>query len=233
MTQPCAAVVGRRPDRRLRRSRQTVLDAAGAILVEYGPAAFTVDAVVERAGVAKSTIYRQWPSRSSLLAAAIGRISESKFGYLDTGSLREDLLAFFRKWASNSRGRDSRLQSLPGLLEAAKRDPDLDQVVQAMMTGLLSTIRGLLERAKARNQIREDGDLDVLTNLLFGALFVPRVCLGKSVSDKYIVKVVDMMAEGYAPSARSSRARPETSTAPRKVMPRKTGAAASPRPARP
>jgi AcrR family transcriptional regulator len=44
-----------------------LLTAATELLVEAGPRAVTVDAVAERSGVAKSTLYRHWNSRQSLL----------------------------------------------------------------------------------------------------------------------------------------------------------------------
>ena len=54
-------------DPRIARSRAKVLEAATSLLVEGGPRGVTVDAVAERSGVAKSTLYRHWPSRTALL----------------------------------------------------------------------------------------------------------------------------------------------------------------------
>jgi AcrR family transcriptional regulator len=54
-------------DPRIARTRAAVLDAAADLLVEGGPAAVTMDAIVARSGVAKSTIYRHWPSRDEVL----------------------------------------------------------------------------------------------------------------------------------------------------------------------
>jgi AcrR family transcriptional regulator len=54
-------------DPRVARSRAKLLAAATEILVESGPRALTVDAVAERSGVAKSTLYRHWPSRAALM----------------------------------------------------------------------------------------------------------------------------------------------------------------------
>jgi AcrR family transcriptional regulator len=62
---------GMATDPRIARSRQKLLDAATALLVEGGPAAVTVDAVSERSGVAKSTLYRHWPSRTDLLVGVM------------------------------------------------------------------------------------------------------------------------------------------------------------------
>jgi AcrR family transcriptional regulator len=54
-------------DPRVARTRATVLGTAADIVVEHGPTALTVDAVVARSGVARSTIYRHWPTRDDLL----------------------------------------------------------------------------------------------------------------------------------------------------------------------
>lgn len=44
------------------------MDAARDLLVELGPDGLTVDAVVARSGVAKSTVYRHWKNRDDLVA---------------------------------------------------------------------------------------------------------------------------------------------------------------------
>jgi AcrR family transcriptional regulator len=54
-------------DARVARSRAAVIHAATELLVQGGPNAVTVDAVVAESGVAKSTIYRHWRSRDELL----------------------------------------------------------------------------------------------------------------------------------------------------------------------
>lgn len=48
-----------------------ILGVALEMLREHGYGALTVDAVAERAGVAKTTVYRRWPSKSALIAAAV------------------------------------------------------------------------------------------------------------------------------------------------------------------
>ena len=48
-----------------------MLRTATDLLVEGGPYAVTIDAIVARSGVAKSTIYRHWQSRDEVLLAVI------------------------------------------------------------------------------------------------------------------------------------------------------------------
>jgi AcrR family transcriptional regulator len=54
-----------------------ILDATRDVLREVGYAALTVDAIAERAGVAKTTIYRRWPTKGALVAAAIAALPDA------------------------------------------------------------------------------------------------------------------------------------------------------------
>ena len=59
-----------------------------------------MDAVAERAGVSKATIYRWWPTKETLALDALYTEWAAASPYArDTGSLRGDLLALLRPWA--------------------------------------------------------------------------------------------------------------------------------------
>ena len=50
---------------------EAILRATRELLGKDGYAAFNVDVVAERTGIAKTTIYRRWPTKGALVAAAI------------------------------------------------------------------------------------------------------------------------------------------------------------------
>jgi AcrR family transcriptional regulator len=50
---------------------EEILHVALELLREVGFRAFTVDEVSVRTGIAKTTIYRRWPSKGSLIAGAL------------------------------------------------------------------------------------------------------------------------------------------------------------------
>jgi AcrR family transcriptional regulator len=58
-------------DPRVARTHDAVMQAAMDLLLEGGPTALTVDGVVARSGVAKSTVYRHWATRDDLVAAVL------------------------------------------------------------------------------------------------------------------------------------------------------------------
>jgi len=51
-----------------------ILDAALALFIEHGVAGASLEKIARRARVAKTSIYRRWPSREALLAQAIERL---------------------------------------------------------------------------------------------------------------------------------------------------------------
>jgi AcrR family transcriptional regulator len=72
-TSPPRGAKGRAPHRRDDNARLAVLHAVDDLLVERGLGGVTVEGIAARAGVAKQTIYRWWPSKVDLLIDDAGR----------------------------------------------------------------------------------------------------------------------------------------------------------------
>src|SRR3982074_3148364 len=99
MTEIESAQVARRGRPRSERSRKAILEAAFTLLLEHGLNAVSMDAVAERAGASKATIYRWWPSKALLALDALFRQMEpGRPEAYDTGSLAGDLRALIVPW---------------------------------------------------------------------------------------------------------------------------------------
>lgn len=71
-----------------------ILDAAWDELAAVGYAQVTMAGIATRAGTSKAALYRRWPNRTELLAAAIDRrVVPLAAAPADTGSLRGDVIA--------------------------------------------------------------------------------------------------------------------------------------------
>src|ERR1051326_970845 len=79
-------------DVRVRHSKEVIMATTYELLSEEGLAGVTVDAVARRSGVAKTTIYRHWPSREALLLDACAQMGPH-FDVPNAGSLSKDLHA--------------------------------------------------------------------------------------------------------------------------------------------
>jgi len=87
----------RRPGGRSERVRLAVLHATLDELAVTGYADLTVDAVAERAGVHRTTLYRRWGSAEGLVAEALLFGTEQDWEAPDTGTLEGDLAALGRE----------------------------------------------------------------------------------------------------------------------------------------
>ena len=85
-----------RPDPRVERSRQAILEATLQLLARDGDVgSLTVEAVAARSGVAKTTIYRHWPTKQALVVDAVRVVCFPEAATPNTGDLRADLVACF------------------------------------------------------------------------------------------------------------------------------------------
>src|SRR5919107_830395 len=71
-----------------------ILEAALALLAQVGYDRMTMDAVAAEAKAGKATLYRRWSTKASLVVDALLRSKQAlQAPSVDTGSLREDLIA--------------------------------------------------------------------------------------------------------------------------------------------
>jgi len=181
-------------DPRVERTRSTVLRAAGELLAERGYAGFTIEAVVSRTGVAKTTIYRHWPSRTELLHDALSAAKPTPT-FPDSGNLRSDLIALLRSVAGATT-RDVFLRSMPSLVVAAQHDPELRALHNRLAEERSRGLRDLLARARGRGDLRADCDIELLAQTLIGVVFVRRIFRDLPAGEREITTVVDMLLHG-------------------------------------
>src|SRR5580692_4014518 len=90
---PAGVAAPRRGRPRSEQADRAILQAAAELLAERGLHGMSIEEVASRAGVAKATVYRRWPSRGALaLDAFLAEFTELQ-PLPDTGFLRDDLLA--------------------------------------------------------------------------------------------------------------------------------------------
>ncbi len=184
------------PDPRITRTRAVVLDAATKLLSEQGSSGFTVDAVVARSGVAKTTIYRHWPSKEDLFMAAVACFEQEE-KVPDTGSLRGDLVSLLSALGSQL-ATEEWSKSLPAVLDRAEHDTEVAARHLSIVRHRSGPARRLLERAQERGEIRADVDVDLLLSIFAGALFYRRLMVHEATSAGQVEEIVDGVLNGVS-----------------------------------
>lgn len=88
--------------------REAVLAATVRELTESGYAALTIDRVAKRAGVNKTSIYRRWSDRETLVADALAELASIEIPVPDFRNVERDLRELARgfvRWATSTEGR--------------------------------------------------------------------------------------------------------------------------------
>jgi AcrR family transcriptional regulator len=148
-----------------------ILAAALRLLGEKGYDRMSVDAVAATAGVSKATIYRRFATKADLATAAVASV-------IDAGALAPEDLAVEEAltWSLDHlarRLRDRHSMALVGtLLVEEERTPDLISLFRERVWALrASHLREILERARARGEVRSVVDLDAVISMLIGSLY--------------------------------------------------------------
>lgn len=179
----------RHPDPRIERTRSLVLGAAAELLGECGFDAITIEAIADRSGVARSTIYRHWEDRLQLLVEAV-RSQGLAVEPPDTGTLRSDLVTALGVLAAALS--DPRIGALIGsLLAEARRDAALAELHETVTRARLDQAVTVVDRAVARGELPRDVDARQFAHDIVAPLFFRAFITHDTLDEAFIVAHVD------------------------------------------
>lgn len=176
---------------RSEQARQAVLEAADGLLVERGFAGVTMEGIAARAGVAKQTVYRWWPSKVDVLMDAFIDDMEQHLTPPDHGDLGRDLRAHLADLAEFLTTSD------PGaVFRALAGQAQHDSAVAVRLrTDYLVQQRARdelpLRRAIERGELPAGIDLDLAVDQLVGPVYYRVLVTGGSVSRGFTDELVD------------------------------------------
>jgi TetR/AcrR family transcriptional regulator, regulator of autoinduction and epiphytic fitness len=196
----------REQDPRIERTRRVVLDAALALLVERGYGEVTIEAVAAESGVAKSTIYRHWPSRLELINDAFQEL-KPELPVPPAGDVRERLVAVLEHLAQDVAA--SRWSAcLPALLDAAEHDPAARELNLRLASTGRKSLAGLLEEGVRTGELPADLDTVLIAEALAGPIILRRLMSAEPLAPAKVRHLVDQVLGGCTrPMAKPSRRR--------------------------
>jgi AcrR family transcriptional regulator len=197
---------GRAPDRRSDRARVAVLHAADDLLVERGYAGVTIEGIAARAGVAKQTIYRWWPSKFEILMDTLVEDAAGALEIPDTGTVDGDVREHLRRLAKFLSAEPAG-QVMLALIGQAQHDADVARAFQQrFMDERRALDRTILERGACRGELRGDTDLDLVIDMIYGPVYHRVLLTGLPVDDRFIDGLVGYVMAAIAAPAQPSGA---------------------------
>ncbi|MDR6974138.1 AcrR family transcriptional regulator [Streptomyces sp. 3330] len=184
---------GRRPAAEV---RADVLDAAGGLLLDQGMGAFTIEAVAERAGVSKTTLYKWWPSKGALALDGYFHAVESVLAFPESDDVEADLAAQLRAFVRMLTGTPAG-RVIAELIGQAQTDPELSA---ALLERYADPRRDLavrrMRRAQADGQLRPDVDPEVLVDQLWGACYHRLLMPSLPVTEEFATSLIANLMRG-------------------------------------
>lgn len=183
-TKTATARLGRPRDQGTHRA---ILKAANELLHEAGYGGFSIEGVASRAGVAKTSIYRRWPTKGTLLLDLYMEGIGPNMLEPSHRKIRLEFAAYLNQTVERLKD-PGWINTLRSLIAEAQNDPELaryvrDKVVEPRrLAG-----RRLLEHGIKTGEIRSDIDIDITLDFVFGAVWY-RLLLGHAPVDAQFAK---------------------------------------------
>lgn len=178
--------------RRSTQAHQAILQATKDELEKVGYRDMTIESIAARAGVGKKTIYRWWSSKAALTLEVLTTSPEGHVSFPDTGSLKGDLLAYFRYAFAGLQGKAG--TALSGLAAEAQRDPEFAHEFQrTFIVPRKEELVTFLQRGVQRGELAPDTNLDVLADLIYGAKWYRFLLYPAPLDDTFAREIVKLI----------------------------------------
>ena len=178
-------------------THRKILLATRDLLMERTFAELRIEHVAARAAVSKAAIYRRWPSKEALAQELLAELAGPHIGVPDIADTRAEMLASvlnpMRAVTDTPFGPVIRALLSQIATNPTLGDPFRATVVQARR----DEIARVIERGKARGDLREDADPGIATELLVGPVYF-RVMFGGELTRAFAERVVDGVLLGFA-----------------------------------
>jgi AcrR family transcriptional regulator len=189
-----------RVDPRVEQTRRLVLEATFALISEAGFAGATVERIAERSGVARSSIYRHWPSPlPAVHLAALAPLTDRPEDMPVSGEVRVDLLAYLDHVVGRLNDPTYASVSL-ALLAIANADPAYAAAHRQLLAQRTRLLNRILRSAVKRGVLCACTEVTFEARMLLAPLTHIRFVEHRNVDRALSRRLVDRLLAGHSPS---------------------------------
>ncbi|EEM21897.1 TetR/AcrR family transcriptional regulator [Bacillus tropicus] len=175
-------------------TQKAILSASYELLLESGFKAVTVDKIAERAKVSKATIYKWWPNKAAVVMDGF-LSAAARLPVPDTGSALNDILIHATSLANFLISREGTI--INELVGEGQFDSKLAEEyrVRYFQPRRLQA-KQLLEKGIKRGELKENLDIELSIDLIYGPIFYRLLVTGEKLDDSYVHDLVINAFEG-------------------------------------
>lgn len=187
---------GSDPNRRNAAAHQAIVRATWKLLSKVGYHALGIEAIAERAGVGKATIYRWWPSKGALVAETLA--SHLTIGpEPDTDDSRRDIEASIQSTVDNYSGTIAGV-ALPALVADLVFDEvSYDSFLRNFLEPRRAAAAASIHRAIDRGDLPPDTDVNLMLDMWSGTVFYRVLLSRQPITDDLAARITDVLFDGF------------------------------------
>jgi AcrR family transcriptional regulator len=177
-------------------TRRKVLEASAALLDGDGYPGVTIEAIAAKAGVAKTTIYRWWPSKAAILLDLFDAIGDERISDPATGDFVADLKAYLKSLLELMSGTIAG-EAAAGMFAEVQGDPVMKVEVCAHFSEFRQIVLNqIVDRAIAGGSIRGDLDRRLIEDLIIAPFWYRLLIAHEPMNAEECDRYVDAVLSG-------------------------------------
>ncbi|NOU65534.1 TetR family transcriptional regulator [Paenibacillus sp. LMG 31461] len=176
-------------------SHKSILSASYELLLENGFQAVTVDKIADRAQVSKATIYKWWPNKAAVVMDGFMHAATDRLPIPDTGTTFNDILIHATNLTGFLTSREGTI--ITELLGEGQFDLGLAEAYRSrFFHPRRLEARGLLEKGVQRGELKNNLDIGICIDLIYGPIFYRLLVTGETLDKPYVESLVKNAFEG-------------------------------------
>ncbi len=176
-------------------TEKAILAASYDLLLEAGFGTVTVEKIAERAKVSKATIYKWWPNKAAVVMDGFLSAAMSRLPVPDTGSVVNDIIIQASNLAKFLTSREGKV--INEIIGEGQFDLKLaaEYRLRYFNPRRLDS-RRILERGVQRGELKEELDLELCIDLIYGPIFYRLLVTGENLEEDFIRVLINYAFEG-------------------------------------
>jgi AcrR family transcriptional regulator len=176
-------------------AKARILDSALEVLEQVGFVNTTTDAIAERAGASKATIYRWWPNKAAVLIEALREQVAQENPFPDTGDLYRDVHEQLQNFIALLTG--GRGGIFKAFIAAAQSDPDFAEALRSVwIRPRREQAQQVLRKHIAAGRLQSGTDLEVVMDLIYGPIYFRLLAGHAPLTPELATGIANMAIEG-------------------------------------
>ena len=181
-----------RPGGRTNKTREAVLAATYEIVAEQGYDGLTVNAVAERSGVHKTTVYRRWRTIDDVLFDAVVARAERAIPLEQSGDAKADLVAM--AWSVAKNLADPMARAIAAAVFSRPENDRLAELSEQFWTHRIRAASLIVAAAQTEGVVDSTADPTVVVERIVGPIWFRSMVLRQPVDEDFVESLVYSVA---------------------------------------